>query len=1149
MKTINTIPFISPKMVPGIRDVTKKVNNISANVSYIMDTNEKKDYNIATQIQNIDLENKNTDYFGFSVSSSSDGKYYIVGTEHTKNRVYIYKRENDGKSILEAILNNDNKFAGSFGYSVSIESIGTTVYAAVGTFYDNKVYFYKRSEIGVWELVDTIIIPDLDTLDLDPFNYDGCYQAKPTSNGYTPYATNLIINKDCTKLIIGIPTKEKVDIYNITEIIQKTTLSKQTLNTPIYDQTISHHCFGASLSLDSNNNLLVGVGSENVAFLYTYNNNSYDTTVNHSFNTNPPDMLTGMTKYGTVDYPNEKPVFSYRSFSKISNDGNYIIINLANLIWIFKKNTNTWEKYQTIDAENNSFMSNTWYYSNIILNNNNQSNFTISSVDIIVKNNDIYAVIGVLKKDVMCIIYKKEFNSNVWTTSFINSDNIKNSDYLDYNPNMTINKITYPKKNNLDFTPPMYNLNDSTNYCPLDITGTNYGSIYGSIEYLNTNDKINFNIKIKANQDRNIQGTIENDKLIFCDDNIIYNYDVSIYDNVLAINYNNNIYVYVKIYSNYEFCTKLDINYLNQYNKKKNAGKKYMNECFFVSPFNNYNYYNIIVQYKVIDNGYPVRSIFRYEINNNNGSINNVTLKVYNLSNFKTNIIEDKIKQLKYKEINICILDVNNNITEFLDLGYDDDIDPNMNGTQITAITDIGAKVKSIIGLNGLEIIIGDANNNRILINCIENETKNHIITQNVCKGFGSKIVSTTDGNNVLIYCNEAGRVFSLLDPTNYESYIKNIKSELIQYGNGNEYQKCLCISRNGKYIVYINNSNLYIDEITNGLVTKTTLININNLLSNEGYQDLSLSNIDTVCADVTNNGKILINVSDNTIFMDNAFRGIGYFKNITASSVSVNADGTKLLIGSSKHRVGILYQYANGVWTKTIINSILINDTSKEDTVTRTTTILNNLRDDLTSLVSYNINSSSGNSNAESSYGSFGDNVLISGSGNRIIISNVSKENVYFFNITNNIVSEAKMLNPIIEVPEYSASNDNFSVSNILIKRKFGAFAIKNSGTNVNCAINSMGQFGSPTCNYQQYVSKFGQSISISEDGNKLLVGDPLSNKVYLFRFFNNEIANEIDLNIDNKYKNIGNELNISGNGQNIYLANSNKTIYVLKI
>ena len=80
-----------------------------------------------------------SDYFGYSVSISSDGNTAIVSSRNDdSNRgcAYIYTRTNDTWSEQAKLVASDGTTHGYFGVSVSISSDGNT--AIVGAHYDDS---------------------------------------------------------------------------------------------------------------------------------------------------------------------------------------------------------------------------------------------------------------------------------------------------------------------------------------------------------------------------------------------------------------------------------------------------------------------------------------------------------------------------------------------------------------------------------------------------------------------------------------------------------------------------------------------------------------------------------------------------------------------------------------------------------------------------------------------------------------------------------------------------------------------------------------------------------------------------------------------------------------------------------------------------
>ena len=90
-----------------------------------------------------------SDYFGYSVSMSSDGNTAIVGAYNDdggRGSAYIYTRSGSSWTQQTKLTASDGSASDKFGYSVSMSSDGTT--AIVGAYYDDSrgsAYIYTRS--------------------------------------------------------------------------------------------------------------------------------------------------------------------------------------------------------------------------------------------------------------------------------------------------------------------------------------------------------------------------------------------------------------------------------------------------------------------------------------------------------------------------------------------------------------------------------------------------------------------------------------------------------------------------------------------------------------------------------------------------------------------------------------------------------------------------------------------------------------------------------------------------------------------------------------------------------------------------------------------------------------------------------------------
>ena len=193
------------------------------------------------------------DYFGYSVSISSDGNTAIVGAyndDSSRGSVYIYNRSGSTWSQQAKLVPNDGATNDYFGYSVSISGDGTT--AIVGAYGDDdkgsdsgSAYIYTRSG-STWS-----------------------YQAKLVPNdGATDdyFGYSVAISSDGNTAIVGAVGDDGVDINTGSAYIYTrsgSTWSQQTKLTAT-DATLQDS-FGSSVAISGDGNTVI-VGAPNSEF-------------------------------------------------------------------------------------------------------------------------------------------------------------------------------------------------------------------------------------------------------------------------------------------------------------------------------------------------------------------------------------------------------------------------------------------------------------------------------------------------------------------------------------------------------------------------------------------------------------------------------------------------------------------------------------------------------------------------------------------------------------------------------------------------------------------------------------------------------------------------------------------------------------------
>ena len=269
------------------------------------------------------------DYFGFSVSTASDGNILVSGSwrdDSNRGAVYVY-RLNNGSWGETKIVSSDGEVGDNFGLSVSISADGDTLIA--GAYHDapgGSSYVYK-------------------------WNGNSWIETKLTSSDGTTgdiYGFHVAVSSNGNILAVGAPGDDSSmgSVYFYKWINNNWTETKITAS----DREAGDF-FGRIVSLSSNGNvLLTGAYKDDIstntdqgsAYIYRYNGSSWDET-----------KITAADGELT-DY------FGYSA--SLSSDGNTMIVGAVSdtvechtdqgSVYVFNREGNDWNeiKFTSLDG-------------------------------------------------------------------------------------------------------------------------------------------------------------------------------------------------------------------------------------------------------------------------------------------------------------------------------------------------------------------------------------------------------------------------------------------------------------------------------------------------------------------------------------------------------------------------------------------------------------------------------------------------------------------------------------------------------------------------------------------------------------------------------------------------------------------------------